>query len=264
MTGLEVRAAYDAAGGAWSEGPSVLYTRLAEPLLAASGDVAGRRAVDVGTGTGAVAALLRAAGAQVVACDAALGMLQPRSRERPPAVVGDVRALPLRTAAADLVTAGFVLNHLPDPGPALREVTRVLRPGGRLVATTFAAEAAGEVKQALEEVAARHGFVPPPWYARLRSGPLFQPTPQRADEVLAAAGLERVRVEQVVVRVALAPAEALAWRWGMAHVAPFVAALPAVARAALDADGLAALRDLRPLAFPVLVMTGQTGSPASS
>ena len=263
---VAVREAYDAAGGSWAEGPMHLYRELARPLVAAAGEVTGRRAVDLGTGSGAVAGLLQAEGARVVACDGALGMLLPRRGERAPAVVADVRALPLASHSVDLVAAGFVLNHLPDPGPALREAARVLRPGGRLVGTTFAGEAASEVKRALGHVAARHGFVPPGWYAALHDAPLYQPTRAEAERVLASAGLRDVRAEVTVVRLRLSVEQVVAWRWGMAQLAAFVGGLTAAERAALDADAAAELRRLWPpeglaaLDFPVLVMSGRTPS----
>jgi hypothetical protein len=116
------------------------------------------------------------------------------------------------------------------------------------------------VKQALDEVARRHGFVPPPWYAGLRAAPLFQPDPGTALRVLDEAGLREVRADRVVVRVALSAAEVLAWRWGMAHLAPWRAGLAADRRTALDREGLAAVDGLGPLEFPLLVLSGQVSA----
>ena len=54
-----------------------------------------------------------------------------------PAAVGDLLRLPVRSAAVDVATAGFVLNHLDRPAAGLRELARVTRPGGRLVICEF-------------------------------------------------------------------------------------------------------------------------------
>lgn len=251
----EVRAAYDAAGAAWSTGPVSVYDELARPLVEALGDVTGRRVLDVGTGAGSVARLLRAGGADVVASDQALGMLLPAAATRPPAVVSDVHALPFRDGVFDIVTAGFVLNHFHEPSGALRELARV---GQRLVATTFAGEAAVEVKQALESVARDHGFTSPSWYDALKGGPLFQPSADSAAELLRDAGLSDVTVSEVDLRLRLTPDQVLGWRWGMAQLAAFVGGLDAEQRADLDADGRAALPGFDELAFPVLVLSAQS------
>lgn len=250
----EVRAAYDASGTAWGQGPTSLYTELARPLLAACGEVSGARVLDVGTGGGAVASLLAAHGADVVACDGSFGMLAPGAAARPPAAVADVLALPFRDRAVDVCVAGFVLNHLPDPSAAAREMARV---GGRVVATTFGGNAAAEVKEHLDQVASQRGWVAPDWYVDLHTGPLYQPAPAAAAAALDRAGLVDISVEVVTVSLALTVEQVLAWRWGMAHYAPFIASLSDAQRAELDDDARAGLEPLGPLDFPVLVMAGQ-------
>jgi ubiquinone/menaquinone biosynthesis C-methylase UbiE len=51
---------------------------------------------------------------------------------------GDICALPLPSASADFVTIHQVLHYLDDPGRALTEASRILKPGGRLLIVDFA------------------------------------------------------------------------------------------------------------------------------
>ena len=108
-------------------------------MLALAGDVAGRRILDAGCGSGPLSAALRDRGAVVTGIDASAGMLA-LARQR----LGDDVALhvvdlndglPFGDGAFDDVVASLVLHYLEDWGPTLAELRRVLRPGGRLIAS---------------------------------------------------------------------------------------------------------------------------------
>ncbi|MFF2629478.1 class I SAM-dependent methyltransferase [Kitasatospora griseola] len=114
------------------------------PALLDAADVRpGSAVLDVGTGTGTVAAAACARGARVTAVDAEPGMLTEARRAAPEAAVSvaTLPELPFPDGAFDAVVGNFVLNHVGRPDEALAELRRVLRPGGRLVLTTWAAPA---------------------------------------------------------------------------------------------------------------------------
>ena len=111
------------------------YARPA--MLALAGDVAGRRILDAGCGSGPLFAALRDRGAIVTGIDKSAGMLEQARRR-----LGDDAdlqvaelggPLPFPDDTFDDVTACLVLHYLEDWGPALAGLRRVLKPGGRLI-----------------------------------------------------------------------------------------------------------------------------------
>jgi demethylmenaquinone methyltransferase/2-methoxy-6-polyprenyl-1,4-benzoquinol methylase len=98
--------------------------------------------LDVATGTGAVAReLLAQKGCTVVGLDQSPEMLA-EARRRLPAEVKLIEAraeqLPFPDAAFDAVTFTYLLRYVDDPGAALRELARVVRPGGTVAGLEFA------------------------------------------------------------------------------------------------------------------------------
>ena len=117
---------------------SLINAYYARPaILALAGDVAGRRILDAGCGSGPLFAALRDRGAIVTGFDSSTGMLeQARQRLGDDAdlQVADLGSpLPFPDGAFDDVIAALVLHYLEDWGPALAELRRVLKPGGRLI-----------------------------------------------------------------------------------------------------------------------------------
>ncbi|MFJ8334868.1 class I SAM-dependent methyltransferase [Streptomyces sp. NPDC094437] len=108
-------------------------------MLALAGDVADRRILDAGCGSGALFAALRDRGAMVSGFDVSAGMLElarQRLGDGADLRVADLGSpLPYADDTFDDVAASLVLHYLEDWGPALAELRRVLRPGGRLIAS---------------------------------------------------------------------------------------------------------------------------------
>jgi SAM-dependent methyltransferase len=111
------------------------YNRPA--ILVLAGDVAGRRILDAGCGSGPLMAALRDRGAIVTGFDKSAGMLELARRrlgDDADLQVADLgRPLPFPDGTFDDVIASLVLHYLVDWGPALTELRRVLKPGGRLI-----------------------------------------------------------------------------------------------------------------------------------
>ncbi len=93
---------------------------------------------DLGCGGGQVAETLAPCVRRVIAVDDSAAMLQAarrRLRERDDVELrrGRLEALPIDDGELDAAACVLVLHHVPDPGRALAEAARVLRPGGRLL-----------------------------------------------------------------------------------------------------------------------------------
>lgn len=154
-----VRHAFGRAAASY-EAHAVLQNEVASRLLERLDGIAMQpvRVLDAGSGPGAGAAALHARfpDADVIALDLALPMLQASARHagHPPAFVrvgADVQALPLADASIDLVHSNLCLQWCDDPGLALAEFGRVLRPGGLLLFSTFGPGTLHELRSAFAE-----------------------------------------------------------------------------------------------------------------
>jgi ubiquinone/menaquinone biosynthesis C-methylase UbiE/DNA-binding transcriptional ArsR family regulator len=129
---------FSSASGQWDRLRDELFgDRFHASALAAFADPAWTVG-DLGCGTGGVAAALAPFVASVIGVDASAGMLQA-AKKRLHAYHnvdlrrGELEALPIDDARLDAATLMLVLHHLPEPGKALAEVARVLKPEGRLL-----------------------------------------------------------------------------------------------------------------------------------
>ncbi len=230
MTARAIAHAYSATGAAWQHGPGRVYDRLATVLVAQSPvALADRLVLDLGAGTGAATRAVRAAGGTPIATDLAIGMLRGTGPSRPPSAVSDARALPFASQSFDGVVAAFSLNHVPDPQHALREAARVARSGSPVLVSAYATGDAHPVKAAVDGAAAELGWRPGAWVDELQavSIPMLASV-ESARQVAREAGLLDAVVQQIEVAFPdLGADDLVAWRCGMAQVAPFIAGLTA-------------------------------------
>lgn len=169
----QVRRAFGRAAARYVE-HAVLQREVGERLrerLDGYPEWAPQRILDVGCGPGVALAPLaqRFPDAQIVALDLALPMLKrgsgsllsggelepvahSESEPDPLFVCADAQALPLADASVDLVHSSLCLQWCDDPGLALAEFARVLRPGGVLLFSTFGPDTLKELRAAFAAV----------------------------------------------------------------------------------------------------------------
>lgn len=133
---------YDLLNRVMTGGRDVAWRRVAVREALRGRDPAQTRVLDVATGTGDLALALRDAGVgDVTGLDFSAPMLREAMRKDAASgagpwvtwIEGDAMALPCADGSFDAVTVAFGLRNMPSYAGALREMSRVLRPGGTLV-----------------------------------------------------------------------------------------------------------------------------------
>ncbi|HXW78571.1 MAG TPA: class I SAM-dependent methyltransferase [Acidimicrobiales bacterium] len=115
----------------------------------------GARVLDLGCGYGAYVPQLRARGAEVIAVDLSMGMLAEARAKGAPLACADAQSLALRSGAFDVAIAPHMLYHVPDVPSAVRELRRVVRPGGTVLAVTNALDDKPQIIDLLHRAAGR-------------------------------------------------------------------------------------------------------------
>jgi len=136
----DTREYFESVADQWDEMRRLFFGEGVRNAAIAAADINSSSLVaDIGVGTGFIAAGALATGARVIGVDSSERMLaQAQKRfadQRFETRAGDIDSLPLRTAEVDVVFANMVLHHAPDPPRAIREMSRVIKPGGKLVIT---------------------------------------------------------------------------------------------------------------------------------
>jgi demethylmenaquinone methyltransferase/2-methoxy-6-polyprenyl-1,4-benzoquinol methylase len=137
---------YDLIAALFSFGQDPRWRRtMCRRLRLSTGD----RVLDVATGTGLVAeSLVKGSGCSVVALDQSEAMLgqarrrvaaQALLRERVTIVRGEAEHLPFSDGEFDALTFTYLLRYVDDPGVTMRELARVVKPGGQIPGAPAAA-----------------------------------------------------------------------------------------------------------------------------
>jgi demethylmenaquinone methyltransferase/2-methoxy-6-polyprenyl-1,4-benzoquinol methylase len=168
------------------------------------------RVLDVATGTGdlAIAIAKFCPGATVIGLDPSPGMLEIAEQkiakrglaDRISLTVGDAQELPLKNCEIDAATIAFGIRNVPDRGKGLRELRRVVRPGGRIAVLEL-----GEPQKGVMGAMARlhsHHLVPAIGgllsgsreYKYLQKSVAAFPPPSEFADLMRASGLEVLKV----------------------------------------------------------------------
>ena len=155
----------------------------------------GQRVLDLGTGTGSLAltgAPRVAPGGRVIGFDISPEMLALARERASRAGLGNVsfaegraEAIPADDSSQDTVLASLSLMYVIDRAAATREIARVLRPGGRLVAAVWAGPEHADIVR-LQQIAG--SFAPEPPVAGVGPSAMADPSPFLTQ--LAAAGID--------------------------------------------------------------------------
>jgi len=134
---------YDRVGAVMSFGQDPRWRRALVDAIAAR---SGMRILDVATGTGMVAFELASRGADVVGLDQSEAMLDlaraklraaPELHDRLSFVVGEAEELPFSDGEFDALSFTYLLRYVDDRAATMRELARVVKPGGRIAMVDF-------------------------------------------------------------------------------------------------------------------------------
>jgi SAM-dependent methyltransferase len=232
---------WDLVSGAYVEEVAPLLARFAADALEMVPLVKGARVIDVAAGPGTLSLLAARAGAKVTAIDfapAMIALLKGALAEEPSlsleASVGDGMALPFEDGSFDAAFSMFGLIFFPDRARGLRELARVLRPGGRALVGSWVPMVRAPVLTAMFGALAKLMPMPP------NDGTAPLGTPEEFEEEMSEAGLTDVSVREVTHGFDASSSDEV-WTSMQRSMAPVVmmkaklgAAWPAIASAVAD------------------------------
>lgn len=202
---------YDAVAEAYARvAESLCFAKPAKDLVSSLDLVSGSRVLDIGSGTGVVAALacdIVGPSGLVVGLDPSLGMLRGlKKRCSAHPVAAELPSLPHPDGSFDAVAAAFVLTHVADHAAALSAMAKTLRPNGRLAASSWAqgesSSPAGRTWQTVVRAFVREEDLHAALSEALPSQNRFSDLAS-LEAVLVGAGLVRIRAREATYSIAM-------------------------------------------------------------
>lgn len=138
---------FDQVAGQWDVMRSAFFSELLrEKAVSRAAVIPGAIAADIGAGTGFMTEELLGRGLEVIAVDQSPEMLEVLQRkfgaiQGLDCRLGEAEQLPVDDGSVDYVFANMYLHHVESPVGTIREMARILRPGGRMVITDLDAHA---------------------------------------------------------------------------------------------------------------------------
>lgn len=132
---------FDQVAHQWDEMQASFFSEsVREKAFSTAGVQKGKIAADIGAGTGFITEGLIRKGLQVIAVDQSAAMLAEMRRKFAHCDgidyrIGEAESLPISDGAVDYVFANMYLHHVESPPEAIKEMVRILKPGGKLTVT---------------------------------------------------------------------------------------------------------------------------------
>ena len=117
---------------------SLFSVAIRDQAIAIAGVAAGKTAADIGAGTGFITEGLLARRISVIAVDqseAMLAEMKAKFAGQPVNALGDAHTIGVADQTVDYVFANMFLHHVEKPSQVIKEMVRILKPGGKLVIT---------------------------------------------------------------------------------------------------------------------------------
>jgi len=161
--------------------------------------------LDLGCGDGQLTQRIAATGARVVGVDASPQMVAAAHARGIRADEGNAEALPYASSTFDAVFSNAALHWVRDHDAMMKQVKRVLKPGGRFVAEMGGHGNVAAIRVAMTAVLARHGF------GTLEDSVNYYPTPEAYRKRLLQHGFQVERVELIPRPTRLAESGIQGW-----------------------------------------------------